>query len=79
MAASSLKIKSLFYLDLFIVWVHEAEGGDVGSCVFKLLEVHQMQVLVGVSYQHHYIITPDAGPSQCQLSASLILLFTPLH
>ena len=52
-AASSLKIKSLFYLDLFIVWVHEAEGGDVGSCVFKLLEVHQMQVLVSVSYQYH--------------------------
>ena len=32
-------------LDILIVWVHKAEGGDVGPRVFKLLHVHQMQVL----------------------------------
>ena len=32
-------------LDILIVWVHKAEGGDVGPGVFKLLHVHQMQVL----------------------------------
>lgn len=33
------------YLDILVVWVHKAEGGDVGPGVFKLLQVHQMQVL----------------------------------
>ena len=36
------------HLDIFIVWIHEAEGGDIGAGVFKLLEVHQMQILVSV-------------------------------
>ena len=32
-------------LDILIVWVHKAEGGDVGPSVFELLHVHQVQVL----------------------------------
>ena len=32
-------------LDILIVWVHKAEGGDVGPRVFELLHVHQVQVL----------------------------------
>ena len=36
------------HLDITIVWIHEAEGGDVGAGVLELLHVHQMQVLVNV-------------------------------
>ena len=36
------------HLDIFIVWIHQAEGGDIGAGVFKLLDVHQMQILVSV-------------------------------
>ena len=36
------------HLDILIVWIHEAEGGDIGAGVFELLHVHQMQVLVSV-------------------------------
>ena len=32
-------------LDILIVWVHKAEGGDVGPGIFELLHVHQVQVL----------------------------------
>ena len=36
------------HLDILIVWVHQAEGGDVGAGVLELLHVHKMQVLVSV-------------------------------
>ena len=36
------------HLDILIVWIHEAESGDVGAGVLELLHVHQMQVLVNV-------------------------------
>ena len=32
-------------LDILIVWVHKAEGGDVGPSVFELLQVNEMKIL----------------------------------
>ena len=50
-------------LDILIVWVHKAEGGDVSPGVFELLHVHQVQVLgvIIIIYLNYY------NQCQCQM------------